>query len=108
MARSAEQRAAKESTFREANEKLEGRVVELSLTDKRTPYLCECDDIRCTSIVLLTLSEYESVRRKPRQFVVIPDHHSSPDAVVEEYEGFTIIEKTGDEARLVEEQCPRA
>jgi hypothetical protein len=108
VARSAEQRAANESTFREANEKLEGKVVALSLTEERTPYLCECDDDRCTAIVRLTIPEYEAVRSKPTQFVVSPDHDSSPDRVVEEHEGFTVIEKTGEEARLVEKQDPRA
>jgi hypothetical protein len=108
MGRSAEQRAANESLFREANEKLEDKVVELSLTGARTPYLCECDDDRCTGILRLTMPEYEAVRRKPRQFVVIPGHESSPDRIVEENEGFTVIEKTGEEGRLVEKEDPRA
>jgi hypothetical protein len=108
VSRSAEQRAASESTFREANEKLEDKVVELSLTEERTPYLCECDDDRCTAIIRLTIPEYEAVRRNPRQFGVVPDHDCSPDRIVEEQEGFTVIEKTGEEARLVEEQDPRA
>jgi hypothetical protein len=108
VARSAEQRAKNESTFREANEKLERKVVELSLTEERTPYLCECDDPTCTSIVHLTVPEYEAVRSNPRQFAVIPDHDSSPAEVVEEQEGFTVIEKTGEEGRLVERQDPRA
>jgi hypothetical protein len=108
MGRSAEQRAANESRFRKANETLEGKVVELSLTEERTPYLCECDDPSCTEIVRLTIPEYEAVRSKPSQFVVIPDHDASPAEVVEEHEGFTLIEKTGAEAELVEEQYPRA
>jgi hypothetical protein len=108
VARSGEQRAKNESTFREANEKLEGKVVELALTEERTPYLCECDDPSCTSIVRLTVPEYEAVRSNPRQFIVIPDHDSSPEQVVEEQEGFTVIEKTGEEGRLVEREDPRA
>ena len=59
MGRTAEQRAKNESTFREANEKLEDKVVELSLTEERTPYLCECDDIHCTAIIRLTMPEGE-------------------------------------------------
>jgi hypothetical protein len=108
VARSAEQRAKNESTFREANEKLEDRVVELSLTEERTPYLCECDDPRCTEIIRLTIPEYESVRGNPRQFVVTLEHDSLPDRVVEEHEGFTVIQKTGEEGRLVEKEDPRA
>ena len=108
MGRSAEQRAANESRFREANEKLERKVVALSITEWRTPYFCECDDPHCTSVVTLTIPEYEAVRSKPTQFVITPDHDSPPDRVVEEHEGFTVIQKTGEEAQLVEEQDPRS
>ena len=108
VARSAEQRARNESTFREANEKLEEKVVELDLAEERTPYICECDDPTCTSIILLTIPEYEAVRSNPRQFVVTPEHDSLPDRVVEEHEGFTVIQKTGEEGQLVEKEDPRA
>lgn len=109
MARSADERAANESSFREANETLaERKIVQPSLADRRLPYLCECDDPNCTSIVMLTMVEYETVRSRPTQFVVMPGHHSSPDRVVDEREGFTVIEKTGEEGHLVEEQDPRS
>jgi hypothetical protein len=108
VTRSAEQRARNESTFREANEKLEAKVVELSLAEQRTPYLCECDDPSCTAIIHLTIPEYEAVRGNPRQFIVIAEHDAAPDRVVEEHEGFTVIQKTGEEGRLVEGQDPRA
>jgi hypothetical protein len=108
MARSAEQRAENESRFREANEKLERKVVKLAITEVRTPYFCECDDPRCTAIVSLSIREYEAVRAKPMQFVVTPGHDAKPDRVVEQHEGFNLIEKTGEEARLVKEQDPRS
>lgn len=108
MARSAEQRARNESNFREANEKLEEKVVEFDLVGERTPYICECEDPTCTSIIRLTIPEYEAVRSNPRHFVVIPKHDSVPDRVVEEHEGFTVIQKTGEEGQLVEKEDPRA
>ena len=108
MERSAEQRAANESRFREANETLERKVVKLSIIDSRTPYLCECDDPRCTAIIKLSVHEYEAVRSKPTQFVVTPGHDAEPDRVLEQHEGFDVIKKTGEEARLVEEQDPRS
>jgi hypothetical protein len=109
MARSAVERAANESSFREANESLvERKSVQPSMTDRRLPYLCECADPNCTSSLMLTMPEYEAVRSRPTLFVVIPGHHSSPDRVVDEREGFTVIEKTGEEAQLVEEQDPRS
>ena len=108
MGRSAEQRAANEARFRAANEKLERKVIKLSITDWRTPYLCECDDPSCTAIIKLSIHEYEAVRSKLTQFVVTPGHDAEPDRVVERHEGFDVIEKTGEEARLVEEQDPRS
>jgi hypothetical protein len=108
VARSAEQRAKNESTFREANEKLEDKVIELSLTEERTPYLCECDEPSCTAIIRLTIPEYEAVRGNPRHFVVTPEHDATPDRVVKEHDGFTVIQKTGEEGRLVEAEDPRA
>ena len=108
MGRSAAQRAANESRFREANEKLERKVVALSITEWRTPYFCECDDPHCTSVVTLTIPEYEAVRSRSTQFAVMPDHHSPPNRVLEEHDSFTLIEKTGEEAQLVEEQDPRS
>jgi hypothetical protein len=108
VGRDAEQRAANESFFRRENEKLEHKVAALTDTGERNPFLCECDARRCTAVVLLTLPEYEAVRSKPRQFVLVPGHNSPPDRVVEENEGFIVVEKTGEEGRLVEAQDPRA
>ena len=108
MGKSAEQRAANESRFREANEKLERKVVKLSITASRTPYFCECDDPGCTAIIKLSLREYEQVRSKPTQFVITAGHDAEPDRILEEHDGFTVIEKTGEEAQLVEEQDPRS
>jgi hypothetical protein len=108
MKRSAEQRAANESRFRERNEKLERKVIKLSITESRTPYFCECDDPQCTAIIKLTIPEYEAVRSNPIRFVIAPGHDAEPDRIVEEREGFTVIEKTGEEAQLVEEQDLRS
>ena len=82
--------------------------MKLSITDARSPYFCECDDPRCKAIISLSIGEYEAVRSKPTQFVVVPGHDSEPDRIVEEHEGFNLIEKTGEEARLVRAQDPRS
>jgi hypothetical protein len=108
VGRSAERAAANEARFRAANEQIRGKVVELELAERRNPYLCECEDERCTTIVLLTSKEYEAVRSNPRRFFVAPDHQSPDDRVVAEHDGFTTVEKTGEEGRLVEEMDPRS
>ena len=105
--RSVERAAENESTFREVNEKLEKRADELALSSGRTPYLCECDDERCTQVVLLTGEEYERVRAGPRTFLLVSDHQSPDDRVVRTEAGYVVIEKTGEKGTLVEQRYPR-
>jgi hypothetical protein len=100
--RSVERAAANEARFREANEQIDEKVHELGSLDRPAPYLCECEEERCTTIVLLTAEEYEHVRGDPRRFVVAPGHQED-DQVVDRHDGFTVIEKTGEEGRIVEE-----
>jgi hypothetical protein len=38
----------------------------VSARDQVTPFLCECDQVTCTSVVLLTLAEYEAARDSRR------------------------------------------
>jgi hypothetical protein len=106
--RSAERAAQNEALFREANEQIQGKVLELGAREHRAPYLCECDDPGCTTIVLLTAAEYEDVRSVSRRFVVASDHENPEDRVLGRHDGFTVIEKTGEEGQLVEELDPRA
>ena len=108
MGRSAEQRAANESIFRRANEQIEKKAKVLHFDERRTPYICECDDLSCTDVVSLRHAEYEAVRKSSKQFVVIPGHDSPPDKIIEEHEGFNIIEKTGEEGEIVQAQDPRS
>jgi hypothetical protein len=103
---SAERAARNEARFREANEQIHGKVIELELAERTNPYLCECEEERCTTIVLLTSQEYEEVRSGARCFLVAPGHESPPDRVVAEHDRFTVVEKTGKEGRLVEESAP--
>jgi hypothetical protein len=105
--RSAERAAANEARFREANEQIDEKVQELGSLDRSAPYLCECEEERCTTVVLLTAAEYEDVRSESRRFVVAPGHEDGDSRVVDQRNGFTVIEKTGEEGRIVEELDPR-
>jgi hypothetical protein len=104
---SAERAATNEARFREANEQINEKVVELGSLERSAPYLCECEDERCTTVVLLTAAEYEEVRSGSRRFVVAPGHDEGDARVHAQREGFTVIEKTGEEGRVVEELDPR-
>jgi hypothetical protein len=76
-------------------------------TGEASPYLCECDEECCTTIIRLTLAEYEAVRSKPRQFFIAPGHQSADDRVLEEHERYTLVQ-TGERGRLVEKSDPRS
>lgn len=105
---SAQRAAENEATFRDVNEGLEQRADELALAGSRTPYLCECDDERCTSIVLLTRQEYEGVRAHPRAFVLVSGHEAEDDRVRRTDREYVVVEKTGQKGELVEQRYPRA
>lgn len=106
--RSAAQRAQNESTFRRANEDLERKAQALGFGEQQSPYLCECEDPACTEVVMLARSEYEAVRSNPRGFFIVPGHDATEDRIVEQRDGFHIVEKTGEEGRIVEEEDPRS
>ena len=108
MERSVEQAAKNESTFRKANEELEEKAAEFGFEEEGTPYLCECEEERCTNLVALTRTEYEAVRANPKSFVLVPGHQEADDIVLREEAGFIVIEKIGEEGKLVAEQDPRA
>jgi hypothetical protein len=82
-----EERAARnEISFREANEKLGEKRVELD-AGGQTPFLCECDDPRCTQVILLTLRQYEHVRSNATWFLVAVGHDSGGGRMAEEHAG---------------------
>jgi hypothetical protein len=105
--RSVERAAQNEARFREANEQIQGKALELGAREQTVPYLCECDDGGCTTVVLLTAAEYEDVRAASRRFVVASGHENPEDRKLSRHDGFTVIEKTGEEGQLVEELDPR-
>jgi hypothetical protein len=107
VSRSVERAAENEAAFREANEGLEEEAAKLGFSGERTPYLCECEEERCTQVIQLTRDEYEAVRAKPKSFFLVPGHQGPDDVVIREEAAFTVIEKTDKEGDLVEERDPR-
>jgi hypothetical protein len=56
----------------------------------------------------LTRAEYESVRSEPARFAVLPGHvFSEAERVIEEHDGYLIVEKNEDVRGIVEETDPR-
>lgn len=108
MGLSAERAAENESIFRDANERVEERLGELTLEEGRSPFLCECEDLRCRELVRLTREEYESVRSRPNRFVVAHGHPFTDAQVVGESERFQVIEKMGRAGEVAETLDPRS
>jgi hypothetical protein len=107
----AERVARNDARFRESNEKL--LAVSQSLDfgqDELLPFLCECADLECTTILQLTPREYEQVRRNSVHFINAESHEASAAGwarVVDEFDRYTIVEKVGDAGDLAAELDPR-
>lgn len=103
--------AENEALFREVNESIE--VAALSLTITETDgflyeFLCECSDTSCGGKVRMTCGEYEHVRGNGTWFAVVP-HHNLPEIedVVEEHEGYWVVQKRGETGEHVAVLDPR-
>src|SRR3954452_9892670 len=104
---SAERAARNESVFRDANERIEQRLEELSLSDGRSPFLCECENPLCTRPVRVTAEEYEAVRAHPDRFIVATDHTIEDADVITRCDEFHVIQKRGAEAAEAAQLDPR-
>lgn len=105
---SAERAARNESIFRDANERVEQRLGELTLEEGRSPFLCECEDLRCREMVRLTREEYESVRSQPNRFVIKHGHPFEEAQLVGNGDGYQVIEKLGRAGEVAAELDPRS
>jgi hypothetical protein len=108
VATESERRAAEnEAIFRDANEKVERRLGELTLVGGRAPFLCECEDMGCREMLRLEPAEYEAVRAHPRHFVMAPDHPFAHGRIVERTDRFVVVEKIGEAGEIAEQLDPR-
>jgi hypothetical protein len=105
--RSPARRAANEATFRAANEQIKQSAENLNLAALPVPFICECEDERCATIIRLTQSEYERVRANPTYFVLAPDHPTSTGRIVERHDGYVVGEKLGQAAEIARATDPR-
>lgn len=67
--------ARNDSIFRDANEHIRAKAREHGTEEEQAvPFICECADEHCTTIVQLSISEYEDVRTNSRQFLTAFGH----------------------------------
>lgn len=98
--------ATNEAIFRAGNEQIDAMLAD----SREAPYLCECGSDDCFERVLLEHDEYEAVRAHPARFFVLPGHEdlTAGEVVIEELGRYTIVEKQGEVAEIVEAVDPRA
>jgi hypothetical protein len=110
MADSATRKAENEARFREANEKQRGEAAAIvEHDDEPVPFLCECPDPRCTSVVLVTLREYEGVRAVPTDGLAADGHEDTTiEDVIETTERFKRTRKFGPAGEAFAELDPRS
>jgi hypothetical protein len=80
--------------FREANDKIRARAGDAPL--EQIPFLCECADPKCLTIVRLTAPEYQAVRADPAHFFTANGHEQAEEAVgrvVTRKDAYVIVEK---------------
>ena len=103
MTTRAERQGRNESLFREVNE----RIAELNQTfqiEGRSEFLCECSREECKEPVSISIDEYETVRRAPTRFFVIPGHEDeSVERVIERSDRYVVVEKFGEAADEAED-----
>jgi hypothetical protein len=108
MTTRAERQGRNESLFREVNE----RIAELNQTfqiEGRSEFLCECSREECKEPVSISIDEYETVRRAPTRFFVIPGHEDeSVERVIERSDRYVVVEKFGEAADEAEDLDPRS
>jgi hypothetical protein len=109
-----ERAARNQSTFREANEKIERRAEALVPEAERVPFICECPDPACTSTALLSFVDYEVVRSHGDWFFAVPGHEVcvvddvEVAKIVKRCDAFTVMEKVGRAGEVAEQLDPRS
>ena len=83
-----------EAAFRRVNEALQaGQTDDLAPLD----LICECGRLGCTEHIQVPGAMYTAVRANARRFMIVPGHEvPEAERVVETFEGYVIVEKTGE------------
>jgi hypothetical protein len=101
--------ARNEVLFREVNERLRELGEGFSLVAEEAEFVCECANQSCTERIHMPLQVYEEIRADPKRFFVIKGHEEPEyEQVVEERDGYLIVEKLpGGPAEIAIKEHPR-
>lgn len=101
----AERIAHNDSAFRDANEQISGKATAVhTANDQPIPFICECADSDCTSIIHLNLVEYEEIRTDSRQFLNALGHDrvEGPVEVMFKNHRYLVVKKSGRAGEIAE------
>lgn len=101
----AERIGRNDSAFRDANEQIFAKADEHhTAAGQLIPFLCECADEECTSIVQLTLVAYEDVRTDSRQFLNVIGHERAegPIEIISKNHSHLVVRKSGRSGDIAE------
>lgn len=106
--------AENEARFRDANERIEREATRLGfhLESEVVPFLCECGDETCTTIVRMSLVDYEGVRAESTHFLAAPGHETVAERThtghaVRQRGDYVVVEKDGEAAAIADWRDPR-
>lgn len=102
--RSVARAAENEIVFRNANQEIERRRAELEVPGF-TPFLCECEEERCKSLVFMSQEEYAEARTKPNWFILAPGHKFRSGTICSSTDRFDLVEKDGVAKELAERKA---
>jgi hypothetical protein len=75
---------------------------------EKLSFYCECADPHCFDRVYLTAPEYEAIRADSSRFAVVPGHvYPEAETVVEEADGYDVVEKIKHVRGITERTDPR-
>jgi hypothetical protein len=100
----AERIARNDALFREANERIRESAEEYGVDT--VPFICECADPTCRTVIRMALDEYRAIREHPRWFLNVPGHEVSAKGFatpVRDGDGYRVVEKIGIAGEIVEE-----
>jgi hypothetical protein len=90
--------------FREVNARLVDLNEAFESLAETGVFVCECASMDCIEQMELPLGEYRRIRADARRFILAPSCSRAAGAgrVVEEREGYVVLELTGTAARIAE------
>ena len=94
-----ERRAQNEAIFRAGNDAIVSNTAD---STPILPLICECGASDCLETIEVSQSEYEAVRSHPARFVLSVGHEDETEAVVDEFDRYSVVEKTGAGRAVVE------